>query len=138
MPGKPTVRQTLMVSLFVDDNSDHISLTRAMLHDENIYPDPFVFKPERFLTEDGLSIRKDVKDPGFAFWGFGRRCPTQSWISCNFERLISFLDTRICPGRYMAASSLWITIASLIAAFDITKSDATGGLDHEYGPGILR
>ncbi|KIM42409.1 hypothetical protein M413DRAFT_18664 [Hebeloma cylindrosporum] len=72
----------------------------AMLHDENIYPDPFAFKPERFLTEDGLGIRKDVKDPGFAFWGFGRR---------------------ICPGRYMAASSLWITIASLIAAFNITK-----------------
>jgi cytochrome P450 len=62
-----------MVFLFVDDNSDHISLTRAMLHDENIYPDPFVFNPERFLTEDGLSIRKDVKDPDFAFWGFGRR-----------------------------------------------------------------
>jgi len=38
----------------------------------------------------------------------------------------------------MATSSLWITIASLITAFDITKFDATGGLDHEYGPGILR
>jgi len=44
-----------------------------MLHDENIYPNPFVFNPGRFLTEDGLEIRKDVKDPGFAFWGFGRR-----------------------------------------------------------------
>jgi len=44
-----------------------------MLHDEDIYPDPFAFKPERFLTEDGLRIRMDIKDPGFAFWGFGRR-----------------------------------------------------------------
>jgi len=37
----------------------------------------------------------------------------------------------------MAASALWITVASLIAAFDIAKSDATGGLDHDYEPGVV-
>ena len=46
---------------------------------------------------------------------------------------------RICPGRFMAASTIWITVASLITAFDIKKShDESGGLDHAYGPGILR
>ncbi|KAF8954906.1 cytochrome P450 [Flammula alnicola] len=89
----------------------------AMLHDETLYPDPFIFKPERFLTEDGLGLNKTVKDPGFAIWGFGRR---------------------ICPGRYMAASSIWITVASLIAAFEISRSDVTGGLDHPYGPGVIQ
>jgi cytochrome P450 len=44
-----------------------------MLHDESIYPDPFAFKPERFLTEDGLSLNTTAKDPGYAIWGFGRR-----------------------------------------------------------------
>ena len=39
----------------------------------------------------------------------------------------------------MAASTIWITVASLITAFDIKKShDESGGLDHAYGPGILR
>ena len=45
---------------------------------------------------------------------------------------------RICPGRFMAASTIWITVASLITAFDIKKSNESGGLDHGYGPGILR
>jgi hypothetical protein len=38
----------------------------------------------------------------------------------------------------MAASTIWITVASLIAAFDIRKSNKCGGLDHGYDPGILR
>lgn len=40
----------------------------------------------------------------------------------------------------MAASTIWITVASLIAAFDIRKSSKCkeAGLDHAYGPGILR
>ncbi|PPQ67743.1 hypothetical protein CVT26_007030 [Gymnopilus dilepis] len=89
----------------------------AMLHDEKVYSDPFSFKPERFLTEDGCSFNKEVKDPSHATWGFGRR---------------------VCPGRYMAASSLWITVASLIAAFDFSKADQSEGSTYEYEPGILR
>ena len=27
--------------------------SRSMMHDKDIYPDPFNFKPERFLDEDG-------------------------------------------------------------------------------------
>ncbi|PPQ93761.1 hypothetical protein CVT25_008141 [Psilocybe cyanescens] len=88
----------------------------AMLHDESIYPEPFVFKPDRFLTADG-QLDKSVRDPGHAIWGFGRR---------------------ICPGRYMAASSIWITVASFIAAFDIEKVDETGGITHGYSSGVIR
>lgn len=43
---------------------------RSMLHDENVYPDPFEFKPERFLKDGKLD--PSVQDPGVAF-GFGRR-----------------------------------------------------------------
>ncbi|KAF8157041.1 cytochrome P450 [Crassisporium funariophilum] len=89
----------------------------AMLHDESVYPDPFTFKPERFLTPDCLAFNNTIKDPDHAIWGFGRR---------------------ICPGRYMAFSSIWITVASFITAFDFSKSDSSAGLDHEYGPGIIR
>ncbi|PFH47987.1 hypothetical protein AMATHDRAFT_66464 [Amanita thiersii Skay4041] len=90
----------------------------AMLHNEEVYPEPFEFKPDRFLKDGKLN--KDVKDPSHAIFGFGRR---------------------ICPGRYMAFSAVWITIASLIAAFDITKAvDENGNVidpDPEYLSGLV-
>lgn len=61
-----------------------------MLHDESVFPEPLRFQPERFLNPN-------VKLPDVGF-GFGRR---------------------ICPGRFMARSSMWITVASVLAAFDI-------------------
>lgn len=56
-----------------------------MLNDENVYPEPFQFKPERFLTADGLEMNKSVKDPGDIIWGFGRRLaqPTQVYWKLN-------------------------------------------------------
>jgi cytochrome P450 len=71
----------------------------AMLHDEAVYPDPFSFKPERFLKNG--QINKEVRDPIHMAFGYGRR---------------------ICPGRHFAVSAVWIAIASLVAAFDITKA----------------
>jgi len=71
----------------------------AMLHDETVYPEPFEFKPERFMN-DG-QINPAVRDPDHAVFGFGRR---------------------ICPGRYMAFASAWIAVASLIAVFDMKKA----------------
>jgi hypothetical protein len=45
-----------------------------MLHDETDYPEPFSFKPERFLKNGKLN--PEVKDPATAAFGFGRRiCP---------------------------------------------------------------
>ncbi|KAF8815153.1 hypothetical protein BYT27DRAFT_7080686, partial [Phlegmacium glaucopus] len=67
----------------------------AMLHDENVYPEPFQFKPERFLTADGLNMDKSAVAMLSGLW--------------------------ICPGCFLADSSFWIAIASLIAAFDIKK-----------------
>jgi len=89
----------------------------AILHDENTYPDPYAFKPERFLLNGKLNPA--VKDPQAAF-GFGRR---------------------ICPGRYMATSSIWITVASILAVFDITKEVREDGQpiepSYEYGNGTI-
>lgn len=90
----------------------------AMLHDENTYPDPAPFKPERFLTPDG-ELDPAVRDPELAF-GFGRR---------------------ICPGRHMARSSMWITMASILSTFDITKPiDKFGNVVEptgEYNTGLI-
>jgi len=87
---------------------------RAMLHDEDVYPDPFTFKPERFLTKDG-KIDETIRDPRHACFGFGRR---------------------ICPGRHMAFSAIWIALASILYSFNIEKAKDESGeiieLSHEY------
>ncbi|EKM55870.1 uncharacterized protein PHACADRAFT_144742 [Phanerochaete carnosa HHB-10118-sp] len=71
----------------------------AMLHDENIFPDPDAFKPERFLNPDG-SLLDEVPEPIEAF-GFGRRT---------------------CPGRYFAHDVLWLAIANILTVFKIERS----------------
>ncbi|KAH9478027.1 Cytochrome P450 monooxygenase 98 [Psilocybe cubensis] len=85
----------------------------AMLHNEDVYPDPFEFNPDRFM-KDG-KFNKSVRDPSHACWGFGRR---------------------ICPGRYMAFSSVWIAVASLLTVYDIKKAvDEEGNViepQHDY------
>ncbi|KAJ3567141.1 hypothetical protein NP233_g6559 [Leucocoprinus birnbaumii] len=79
----------------------------ATLHDEEVFPDPREFKPERFI-KDGR-IRDDILDPEFvASFGFGRR---------------------ICPGARVARPLLYIAAASLVHLFDIAPA-----VDHDGNP----
>ncbi|KAF8965868.1 cytochrome P450 [Flammula alnicola] len=72
----------------------------AMLNDEKIYSNPSLFNPERFLRNGELDF--DVPDPDeVASFGFGRR---------------------ICPGGHIGLSSFWITAASILACFNISKA----------------
>ncbi|KAI3611992.1 cytochrome p450 [Moniliophthora roreri] len=79
-----------------------ISNLWAILHDESLYPEPFEFKPERYFKAGSeTEFDETVKDPRFAVFGYGRR---------------------ICPGRHMAYSSVWISIASILKTFNISKA----------------
>ncbi|KAG6888611.1 hypothetical protein C0995_007040 [Termitomyces sp. Mi166 len=90
----------------------------AMLHDETVYPRPFDFDPDRWIKDGKLN--PDVRDPMHAAFGFGRR---------------------VCPGRFMAYSAVWITMASMIATFDIERArDADGNViepSHEYHSALV-
>ena len=78
---------------------------RAVLHDPAIYPDPDSFKPERYINPDG-SVRDD---PVLAV-GFGS-------------------GKRICPGRHLIDSTLFIVVASLLSVFDIRGKGTDKGPD---------
>ncbi|KAJ7021454.1 cytochrome P450 [Mycena alexandri] len=98
-------------------NSIVIGNVWALMHNEEIYPDPKSFKPERFLLDGKLN--SNMQDPEVVF-GFGRR---------------------ICPGRHIAYSSLWLTMASILATFDIDKAvDGNGNVvepSYEYSSALV-
>ncbi|CUA78508.1 O-methylsterigmatocystin oxidoreductase [Rhizoctonia solani] len=69
----------------------------AITRDSDVYPDPETFNPDRFYQTSTAHA------PGF---GWGRR---------------------ICPGQYIAEASLFIAVASMLAAFDIKKARDENG-----------
>ncbi|KAF8600017.1 cytochrome P450 [Ceratobasidium sp. AG-I] len=73
----------------------------AITRDPSVYPDPESFNPDRFFNQPTPT----PPAPGF---GWGRR---------------------ICPGQYIAEGSLFIAIASVLAAFHISKAKDENGED---------
>lgn len=82
--------------------------------DPAVYHEPEIFKPERFLKPYDEPSATNVT------FGFGRR---------------------ICPGKLLADSSLYLTFVQSLAVFDIQKSLDHQGIEiepvHEFGSGII-
>ncbi|OSX58605.1 hypothetical protein POSPLADRAFT_1060503 [Postia placenta MAD-698-R-SB12] len=76
----------------------------AMTRDPALYPDPEVFRPERFEEMDAETA--GARDPRKYTFGFGRR---------------------ICPGRYLADSSIWLVTASILATMNIRRECDSAG-----------
>ncbi|KAF2819467.1 cytochrome P450 [Ophiobolus disseminans] len=68
-------------------------------HDPAVYPDPMVFKPERYFTNPPAT------DPRIYTFGYGRRS---------------------CPGRHVADAALFVTIAQALSVFRISKATQNG------------
>ncbi|KAJ5473438.1 hypothetical protein N7475_003004 [Penicillium sp. IBT 31633x] len=88
----------------------------AYNHDPELYDDPSEFRPERFLSEEIDS----ASDPHNVTFGFGRR---------------------ICPGRLIADTSIFLTIVHTLAVFDLGIPRGPDGKEVEpivaFTPGII-
>ena len=91
------------------------------MHDPAVYDDPDAFRPERFIRDGKLD--PSVPDPISFVFGFGRR-----FVATRYWRGDAHIHNfRICPGRHFALASLFINVASVLHAFDITPAlDADG------------
>ncbi|KAJ5780204.1 hypothetical protein N7457_005364 [Penicillium paradoxum] len=102
---------------FIPKGAAIIANIWAYTHDVDIYHDPMTFKPERFLaTPDGHIPERDPR--GLVF-GFGRR---------------------ICPGRLLADSNIFLTVAQALAVFDISKPIQDGvpqEIPIKFLPGVI-
>ncbi|KAK1227832.1 hypothetical protein PQX77_009145 [Marasmius sp. AFHP31] len=83
-----------------------------------MYPDPYNFKPERWIKNGKIDPAIEDFTSGF---GFGRR---------------------ICPGRHLAMSLLYISAASLLAVFDfsepVDENGVVGQQKVEYVSNLLK
>jgi cytochrome P450 len=84
-------------------------LHREFTHDPETYKDPRTFNPSRFLSPT------PEMDPRNLSFGFGRR---------------------ICPGRLLADSTIFMTIAKSLAVFDI-QPDGEDSVGEEFLPGVI-
>lgn len=84
---------------FIPKGSLVIFLAIAMRNNKELYEDPEVFRPERWLD---TKHPEHMPNPQNGNWGYGRR---------------------VCPGRFIAQKSLIIAIARMLWAFDIGSED---------------
>ncbi|KLO07637.1 cytochrome P450 [Schizopora paradoxa] len=75
----------------------------AMLMDPQEYPNPDVFRPERFLPGANEHI---PRDPTKVAFGFGRR---------------------VCPGKPLAENNLFLAATQILAVFNISKVKKADG-----------
>lgn len=86
--------------------------TRALLSDPEFFPEPDRFMPERYLTEDRERNLK-LRELTTAAFGQGRR---------------------VCPGRHFSDASMFITIASVLSAFNISAPPDKDGKPVDLQP----
>ncbi|KAI0065754.1 cytochrome P450 [Artomyces pyxidatus] len=93
-----TTEDDVYNGLFIPKGAIVLANSWAILHDSSLYPEPETFKPERFITADGRV--KDDHLLNVAF-GFGKR---------------------LCPGRHIVDSTLFIVVSFILATFSVSKA----------------
>ena len=102
---------------------------RAMSYDENTYPEPEVFRPERYLNLTKTEM--DAIDPRNFVFGFGRRCAEFCYSP---EAALKLSFDRICPGRWLADDNVFLLTSRIISTMNISKAKNEKG--EQITPGL--
>ncbi|KAL4262461.1 cytochrome P450 family protein [Pleurotus pulmonarius] len=88
---------TCLLTAEVSTTKDDDLFRRSMALDEDVYAEPTTFNPERFLPKSEGGNAEPHLSAAFGF------------------------DRRICPGKHLAAASIWIVVAMIFATTGITS-----------------
>ncbi|KAH9476206.1 Cytochrome P450 monooxygenase 98 [Psilocybe cubensis] len=87
----------------------------GILNDPNLYPNPRRFDPDRFMNE-------------------GDKGPTQHLSPTDTLSVAFGYGRRFCPGRHMGEAQVWISVACILSAFNITPALDENGRPIEVVP----
>ena len=118
-PGIPhaVIADDVFEGMFIPAGSVVLGNIWSILHDPAVFPDPETFDPAHFISVEeggtyplnGVKTGKQVQPPfPQTAFGFGRR---------------------VCPGRELAKTSVWLGVASVLSAFDISAAKDEKGRD---------
>ncbi|KAF9223388.1 cytochrome P450 [Gyrodon lividus] len=86
----------------------------GMAKDEDTFPDPEAFRPERYLNEEGDLV---PGGPSSLFFGYG---------------------CMACPGRYLADASTWLASVFMLSTFKFGKAIGPAGYEIDVFPKFAR
>lgn len=96
-----------------------ISYHRTILHDPATFPNPSIFNPDRFL-DACITKTNDSSNPTAV------GTVINSFLACDPLSVTFGYGRRVCPGRYMADAQIWISIACILAVFEIGCGEFDG------------
>uniref|UniRef100_A0A8W8JTV2 Uncharacterized protein n=1 Tax=Magallana gigas TaxID=29159 RepID=A0A8W8JTV2_MAGGI len=98
-----TREATSIAGYHVEKNTSVLACFWNMHHGDSEWEDPFLFKPERFLQQDGsLKPASDPVRKSFLLFGTGRRS---------------------CPGEVFAKSRLYLFLSTLLQSFNVMEPE---------------
>ncbi|XP_025988557.2 uncharacterized protein LOC113003430 [Solenopsis invicta] len=106
-----TLKKTMLGGYEIPANTPIFTNLAAMHHDPELWGDPEVFRPERFLTEDG-QLGKDISLP----FGFGHR---------------------LCAGETYARYNMFGTVALLLQNFNFFFVEGEPSSLEDKDPGLV-
>jgi cytochrome P450 len=118
----PAVPQGLLHRVTQDDTYQGFRIPKgtaiianiwAITRDNEMYPNPEIFDPERFLPRPGVEAQAD---PSKWVFGFGRR---------------------VCPGALFAQTSIFLNVTAVLATFNISKTINAEGQEIEPTVGFI-
>ena len=110
-----------MVSFVIRSAENAHVFTRAILHDEEHYPNPDVFDPWRFSNirdEDGEGVKHQLVATALDYVPFGHG--KHAWcVQFRGTYDVLMLTSNVSPGRFFASSELKTILAHIILNYDM-------------------